>query len=703
MPTDSATDSSGDCFAPAHFTASAQTVIGELAARYPGVPLLALGQTALWDEPTKATLRRLLDTLAPETPITVAAHDSDYFAKLPGHPSSAGASDYAVVPHDDIRTRGLWSAAGEMSAFFGGEDVPTQHEIEQKGGVSLAKVTPFVLDAAQFVSDLTTAWGWSGIIYTRWDKKIAADVSLREILPTLLSQIVSAFEQSANRLKKPERAADALALGETVCGWIETFAASHESASLTDLYADLLPRFYELLLGTPAQNLTVSSTAKLLRFNTQTAQEPRFAFVDLFLNPATRKSALDAYNTAVSGSGAYTLDGFGDGATPFDVVIPGRGRGTLAVLTDGTVRVLLPSETLTVCPPGQGCAPANVAELAKLLETRLGDSIALVGKAVALLPMLAAEYVFAFHEGASSYSDRSADMLDEMRRKKLPVPTVYPILRVQYATWDTLAAVPVEGGDARDAINLPPYLQQTLGRASIGFEDFALCWRRAISLAENDLLTLRNLRSPRELLAHLNEDGGEWETRERDYEAARLTLLGVHDRAQAIQGRVYTFYDQVRRLKTEALQTERDKGNDFRARIEPLRTKIAASANAAEIAAWQAAIEALQAERATTFDIEIESRRGNIRYALATIRELKQTRIAIERGTDAEAARLTLRRIEAEAEAAKAELVANSLRTLHALPHANNRPSAWWFPLVDPSGAWFSCLTATTELRWETL
>lgn len=687
-----------------HCTPSAQTTLSELAERFPGIPVLALGQTALWDEPTKASLRRLLDQVAPETAMVVAAHNTDYFAKLPGHPSSAGESDYAVVPHDDAKTRGLWSAAGEMSSFFGSEDVPARNEIEKRGGVSLEKVLSFASDKNALLSELTSAWGWTGIIYTRWDKKISADVPLSEILPTLKSQIENTFANSASLLKSPKRAAGARELGKTITAWIDSFAGTHPSASLTDLYGDLLPRFYKLLLGDEPKNLSVSSTVELLRFNTETACLPRFAFVDLFLDPATRKPALNAYNFAVGGSGAYTLDSFGEGALPFDVVIPGRGRGTLSIMPDGTVSVLFSPEPLIVCPPGKSCAPSSVSDLAKLLEAELGPDITLVGKAVALLPMLAAEYIFAFHEGASSYSDRTATMLSEMRRRNLPVPTVHPILRVQYATWDAIAAVPVEPGDIGDALNLPPYLQQTLGRASIGFEDFALCWRRAVSFAERDLNTLRELRSPRELLAYLSEEhSGDWDDKKREYDTARMVLLTLKDKAQAIQGRVYTLYDQVRRLKTEAMRIEREKGDDFRTRIQPLRERIAATKDPAETELLESEIELLQAERMMQYDVEIETRRGSVRYALATVRELKQSRLTLERSNEAVTARETLRRIESEAETAKAELVANSLRTLHALPHTNYRPSSWLFPLVDPSGAWFAQLTKSTELRWEEL
>ncbi len=589
-----------------------------------------------------------------------------------------------------------------MSAFFGSEDVPTRNEIEKRGGVSLGKVLAFAEDKDALLSELTTAWGWSGIIYTRWDKKIAADVPLGEILPVLKAQVERTMATSAGLLKK--RAANADTICDTMIGWIDDFARSHPDASLTQLYADLLPRFYTLLLGSEPRNLSVSTTLELLRFNNETACLPRFAFVDLFLDPATRKPALNSYNLAVGGSGAYTLDSFGEGALPFDVVIPGKGRGTLSITPDGTVRVLLSPEPLLVCPPGEICAPSSVAELARLLTTKLGSDIALVGKAVALLPMLAAEYLFVFHEGASSYSDRTASMLEEMRRRKLPVPVVYPILRVKYATWDALSAVPAEAGSHDDVLQLPPYLQQTLGRASIGFEDFALCWRRAVSFAERDLATMKELCSPRELLAYLAEEQfGGWESKAREYEAARMKLLTIKEKAQAIQGRVYTLYDQIRRVKTEALRLEREKGDDFRARIQPLRERLATTKDPGEGEMLEAQIATLQSERVMQYDVEIDTRRGNVRYSLATVRELKQSRLALERSAETVSARETLRQIEAEAETAKAKLVANSLRTLHALTHTNNRPSAWWFPLVDPSGAWFARLTETTELRWEAL
>jgi hypothetical protein len=85
------------------------------------------------------------------------------------------------------------------------------------------------------------------------------------------------------------------------------------------------------------------------------------------------------------------------------------------------------------------------------------------------------------------------------------------------------------------------------------------------------------------------------------------------------------------------------------------------------------------------------------------LRELKARRLSLERNDIATAARATLHRIEAEAEIARAKLVRNALQTIHGLPHTSNRPSAWWLPLVDPSGAWFRRLTETAEFYLEPL
>jgi len=686
------------------FHPSAQDTLRGLRERHPDTPFLALGQTALWDEPTKATVRSALDTFWPDARLIAATHDSDYFAKLPAGAgtagpgaASAGGAKYVLVGHDDAKTRGLWSAAGEMSRLFGAEDVPTRHKLEQ-AGVRLALALHGAPDG--FLSEVTGAWGWTGIVHAASGRRIAHDVPLADILPTLLTQIDQTLEGSAGCLE-PGAPGEGRPVADLLRGWVRGFAERNPQASLSDLYRDLFPRLYDLLLGAPPANLATSNTLRLLRFNRQTAHLPRFAFVEAFLCPDTRQAAIDAYNQAVAGGETYALDRFGEGALPFDLVIPGRGRGTLHLKDDGDLLVDL-DKPLTLPCPGGACA--SVADLAARFEDALGPDVALVGKAVTLIPMLAAEYLLVFHEGASAYTDRTERLVALLRAGNVPLPTLRPILRVRYHGWDALAAVPESV-----TFRLPAHLAEVFGRETIPAGEFAACWQCAVANAAQRLQQLAETRSPRALLRALqtqHADPDRWAERARIYEAAQLRLLGLWDRAQAIQGRVYTLYDQVRQLRREVAALEKAKGDDFRARVKPLRERLwllLSDTPNNEAEAIQRQIEALNEDRILRFDIEIRQRHSQIRFALATVRDLKARRLTLERGPEAADARETVRRIEAEAERAKARLAANALRAQSGLPHTNFRPSAWWFPLVDPSGAWFRRLSETAEYYLEPL
>lgn len=678
------------------FHPSARAVIDDLRSRFPDTPFLALGQTALWDEPTKAAFRRSLDALWPEARLIAAVHDSDYFAKLPGHPAHAADAKYALVPHDDAFTRGLWSAAGEMSRLFGSEDVPTRHKLE-KAGVSLHTALRDLDDPGKFLGEVTAAWGWTGIIHTESERRIAHDIPLRDILPTLLAQAELTLRGSAACIEG-EGAADAQVIAGTIRGWIYTFAESNPDASLSDLYRDLFPRFYELLLGAPPANLSAANTLRLLRFNRATAHLPRFAIVDRFLRPETRRAAIDAYNHAVAGSEIYTLDRFGEGALPFDLVIPGKGRGTLCVHeADATVFVAT-ERPLTLCA---SCNITDLSSLADLVERELGPDVALVGKAVSLISMLAAEFLLVFHEGASAYTHRTRALNAGLAARGAGLSNLRPILRVRYRAWDAL-----EVTGERAWFRLPEHLARAFGREVLPATEFAACWQCAQRHEAQRLENLAQLRSPRDLLPYLARALGEsWVARQEAYQAARVRLLAAWDRAQAIQGRVYTLYDQVGRLKDEAAALERAKGEDFRARVRPLRERLWAQgperSDDAETGTLREQLEALQADRARRFDTEIQERRTQIRFALATIRDLKAQRLSLERGREATEARTTLRAIEAEAERAKARLAADALRVVEGLLHTNFRPSSWWFPLVDSSGGWFRRLSETAEYHLE--
>jgi len=630
-----------------------------LRERFPDASFLALGQTALWDEPTKAALRLRLDSQWPSAHLLAGVHDTDYFAKLNGFRARAG-QHYALVPHNDHKTRALWSAAGEMSRLFGSEDVPTRALLQHEAGVSLKRALAFADDPDALLSELTEAWGWTGILHIGWERQVAAEVPLAELLPTLLEQVRWATEGSA--------------VGATLAGWISSFAQANPSATLPDLYVDLLPRLYGLLLGAPAQNLSTTKTTELLRFNTQTYHLPRFWLVEAFLAPATRGSAREAYDLAVEGGEQYTLDAFGPGARPFDVVVPGRGRGTLRVRADGSVWIDTPDP---IHLPGSSVV-TSARQLAERLEAALGPDCVLIGKAVALLPMLAAEWVLVFHEGASSYSGRTAQLMGELKRLRAPIPDLHPILRLRYATWDSLTAV------TGVSLSLPPHLAQALGRAHLEADDFSTCWQRGQAWERKRLEELTTLRSPLALMSVLARHDRRWCETIDQYELAQAALLAHWAQAAALRDQEHALLAEARTLRAASNALQAAKGADFRARGSVLT-------------------DTARAERTQRFDLPLAQNRRLDQQLRLKARQLHHERTALERSDAVVALRTTLRQLEAQAEIAKARVAKNALQTVYGLPHTNYRPSAWWFPQVDPSGAWFRQVAQTAELHLEEL
>ena len=448
------------------------------------------------------------------------------------------------------------------------------------------------------------------------------------------------------------------AVAQTIRGLVTRFARENPAASLTDLYEFALPRFYRMLLGKPANHLSTSHTMRLLRLNTETASLPRFAFVDLFLNPITRKKAVESYNLAVGGSDIYTLDQFGEGALPFDLVIPGRGRGTIRIPGDGTILVDTPREPIILCD--KQCDFASVESLAKLVERELGPDVALVGKAVTLLPLLCAEHILVFHESASGYSERTRQMLALMTKRNLPVPALHPILRVAYHTWDALAAV----APSKDNVFvLPEFLAQALGREKITYSDFAYCWKNAISWETQRLATLAALQSPRALLLHLcRQNPDVWQAKSDEYEAASTHLLQLREASAATQAEEKALRDQIHVWKAEAVALEEAKGDDFRERI------FGKSLTPDTLAA-------MEAEREVRFDRPFASLLEQIREAGLTARHLRRERKAIEQGETAMLARTTRERVASEAERERA-------RQAKKRPANDERPAAYQFPTV---------------------
>lgn len=699
------------------FHPSAIQAVEALRAQFPNTPFLTLGQTVLWDEPTKAAFCRILESVAPGAQMVAAVHDTDYFAKLSGVENTG--QKFVMLEHNDGDTRGLWSAAGEVSCVFGSETVPTRHALSE-GGVAVervAKTYPGGLDA--LLNEETNAWGWRALVHTEPRPLIAGDVKLRDIMPALKQQLQWAFGQSLGIVNEQEPNA---LVAQQIENWVEEYGAQNADGTLSGLYQWLTPRLWSLVGGQDF-GLQTGASLQLFEFNKATCQRPRFGFLDAFLQPATRDLARQCYDDAVRGSGIYPLDQFGPGAIPFDVVIPGKGRGTLRIHNQSIF--IQTEEPITLCT---GCDCQSVEDLAQALESKFGPNVALVGKAVALISMLAAEYIFVFHEKASSYTSRTTKMNQAMRQGGIAL-VLHPMLRVKYETWDALQS-------AQAIFHLPPHLATAFGKAEIGSGEFGARWREVCDEQDRLRAGLKGCRSTRDLLALLAEWRGEaWAHVPQEYASARAVILDLRAQTEVLEAKVNELRSSARRDLMQAALLERDKGNDFRARVQPLRTRLfdvkesawqrltavapdgkpikstreektALAAQqereAEEIADLRAQISQREAER-RQFDEQIFALRQQAREAKASARDCIAQRVEMERSDEAVAARQTIARIEAEAELARLRYVRDALFVCEGLRYTNLRPTAWWFPLVSPDGAWFDALVQTMQARLEEL
>lgn len=644
-------------------------VLEQLRQQYPNTPFLALGQTVFWDEPMKASLRLLLDEYELGGEMVVGVHDTDYFAKA--QIQRKEGARFALMPHNDGTTKDLWSAAGEISTLFGSETFPSRHHFAQAGVVFDRAAATSPLSYAEFLDSVTEAWGWRGVVYTGSRDLVVNSLSLKEVGDAILEMLQWGFENAITQIAPSCCHHEAEQIAESVLERCREIITSSPEASLSDLFQQVLPTLYELLLDRSPNHLTVTCTTEILRFTPKTATLPRFQFVDLFLNPETREVATQAYNHAVSDSEIYTLDKFGAGALPFDVIVPGRGRGTLRLHP----RVLF-IETRQPIPIALKKPITSVQELAEVLHARFGEDVTLVGKAVSLVSMLSREFLFVFHEEGSMYVWRTRKMNDYLKAHGIDLP-VHPIVRLRYETWDALSV-------ATSTLRLPEHLASTFGRATITAPEFASQWKQVIEEQKAFCAQSLVLKKPLELLAYLNtrEPLEGWEERRARYVEAQRTLLGIAQERQKIQERVQTHYQRLHTLKQEHLALQQAKGEHFRSVEE-----------------WTPEAQ----ERRQAF----EAREVALMQEKAQIRRqvlhLGNERSHLERGEVAQQARGIQEYIENEAELARLRLVRNALLTIEGLPHTAHRPSAWWLPMVDASGNWFREIATTSSVYLEPL
>ncbi|MBP6963379.1 MAG: hypothetical protein KBC96_03125 [Armatimonadetes bacterium] len=656
-----------------------------------GVKLLALGQTVFWDEPMKAVLRHVLDERLPETTMLIGIHDADYFSKIPANLHLS--KDWEILSHNDGSTRDLWVATGEISRLFGSETIPSR-ELLVEHGVQIDKIgKDFPGGRSAFVDTVTEAWGWRGLVHVDSGVEVSCCVALKDALPHLMELLAWGFRESLDSLSDSDSRRVSGVIDDLLAE-VRGYAESRPDASVADLFRDLLPRFYERLLGYKPRNLELTTSLDLFRFNRSTAHLSRFEPVAAFLDPATREVCQSAYDEAVADSDIFTLDRFCEGAIPFDLVIPGRGRGTIC-LREGEV-VIDANEPIRM--PCSAC-PTDLEGLAAMVEDHLGTDAALIGKAVTLVLMIAGEFVFVLNREGSSYIPRCRHMVGLMRERGVNL-SFHPILRIGYNTWDSLKASDV-------TFNLPGHLAAAFGQGKITAAEFSDSWRSVVGFQEALLEEIGELSTTEELVEYLSRHRGESScVRCEEYRQASAFIRDLSERTGPMKEESVRLKDLSHQLKQEVQRLEIEKGEHFRAAIKPLRDELwrigQEGVSEADARSLEGRIAVHEAERA-----EIESRISDARAraldAQNRSHELKKAVQDLEKSPEAVAAREALKAIEREAELARAWLVRDAILTSRGLTYTGHRPAAWWFMLVDPHLKWFRRVVETADFEFEDL
>ncbi len=618
-----------------------------------------------WDEPLKAALPILGREVGVSVSLIAGVHDTDYFAKLPG--GLIAKDPYVALPKNEGSTKGFWSAAGEFSALFGGEVAVTREQFA-RAGVSLERWADG--DSAK-LDEATEAFGWRGLASSDATPRVAGELSLNALFPAIQRTFEWALSQTVDAMCEPKQREEAMVIGERIHAMMCDAVELCSGQTLGGFYKCLLPEFHRLLTS-ETSTAELTQTTLLLQLNRESASLPRFEFVNLFLQPETAQKACEAYNKAVEGEEVYSLDRFGTGAIPFDLVIPGSGRGTIRLTNQ--MLIVMTAEPQFV-PLKQRIT--SVLDLADVVERNFPGA-AVVGKAVTLISQLSREFVFAFHEGASMYVRITRKLNNLLARMGISV-RANPILRIGWDTWNSLSAT-----DRWFHISHP--FQNPFGAEHVSAETFSKSWREVVHQQKAILELLHKSRSPAGRIQALYKiRGGRWECLAREFESLGDALKPLKQRMEAIREEKAQLHSRLKEIKVRWIETERAMGDHFTSEM------FGREASAESLSTRQEFIDTISSLR---------SERREVREHLHELRKAAASAGAID---EFAAARHRRREIIRESEYATVMLVREAVVSTRGLEHANNRPAAWWISAVSPSGDWFAQMLKTVRLRLEPL
>jgi hypothetical protein len=319
--------------------------------------------------------------------------------------------------------------------------------------------------------------------------------------------------------------------------------------------------------------------------------------------------------------------------------------------------------------------PQPVQNMRDLLQAlALPDSPAIVGKALLLPLMFAAEAVMVLNQGGSVYVDRTERFAQRIAAAGVPI-AAYPLLRLHYHSLNALSAV-------QATFELPAHLAAAFGRPRVTAAEFAAEWEGVVERQEGVLRELTAARSETETMGLLAvHDGEGWPDRLAQHQEARAGLRRLGEDAARLNRRLAELRNQRRSLCAQAEELERASGQ--------LRREL---------------MQDSPAEEAGPRRREVQQRLAACRLEYAACRRERTELIAqiarISRGAEVQALRRSLAAITREIDQARLRLARNAL-LCRGLRTADHRPAGWWFLLLQDCGDWFERTLHTAEAYFE--
>jgi hypothetical protein len=195
---------------------------------------------------------------------------------------------------------------------------------------------------------------------------------------------------------------------------------------------------------------------------------------------------------------------------------------------------------------------------------------------------------------------------------------------------------------------------------------------------------------------------GEWTSLKRDYEEALANLRSFRERTSVLVAAERDHRLARQSLTAQRLELEKSMGDHWRNTVQPLLKAVDTADGQDKRTIEQQYLEALEV-RNQLYAEPLKQIQYEAAAARIEARRLRTERRAQERSQQILDTRAKLQSIVEQAERARLETVKTAFLTVDSLTHTDYRPTAWWFPLVDPEGAWINSVRETAVARWEEL